>query len=85
MRRHVAVGRDFGTEMQTISGSWRTRRDSNSRPLPSEGHTSLGQMSRDHEAETPFYLYATVSACLRAEFRSFPFGVYRAHFLQKTN
>lgn len=50
-----------------------------------EGHTSLGEMSRDHEAETPFYLYATVSARLRADFRSFPFGVYRAHFLEKTN
>jgi hypothetical protein len=25
------------------------------------------------------------SARLRADFRSFPFGVYRAHFLEKTN
>ena len=53
--------------------------------MHSEGHTSLGEMSRDHEAEAPFYLYATVSARLRADFRSFPFGVYRAHFLEKTN
>jgi prophage regulatory protein len=63
-----------------------SRRDSNSRPLPSERHSlsTRGRIDRSPD-RTGFYFYATVSNCPRAEIRSFPFEGYRAHFLGKTN